>query len=480
MTPEPFENDDLLAATGEEEYGSGAELETTSFLVLGLLTFWIYTVWRYHALLARHASLRLEHFRRQRDPGTLSPEERDSYGRLVARGFRVGTGHRNVALALYATCVVLILSELVSEVLVLRGTIGMASFESWVYVAVGGAALAFCAASVQFMSWACRAWRDHEYNELLLARFVRDPAAFRPVRPSAKFVTRWNRNQSLIALFLVVSVPMTISPILAVREIHVATEAGVGFSSALVGWVLGLFVFAGIFHLWGTRLLLDMHNGHLRVEEISRQSLEGDDRWHGAPTAAVVDEAAETAGGAPGDLLPRRVVAAIMLTDMVGFSRDMEQSEERTYAKLMRHNEIVRASLGRHSGREIKTIGDAFLVHFRTALDAVRAAVEIQRALARYNQEHQDGERIVVRIGIHAGDVLTMDGDVLGNNVNLAARIEPQAEPGGICFSEDAYRQVRGALDLPASSLGRRPLKNIANPPELFQISRETIAAKSS
>jgi adenylate cyclase len=220
-----------------------------------------------------------------------------------------------------------------------------------------------------------------------------------------------------------------------------------------------------------------MHNGHLRVEEVSRQSLGSGDRWQG-PTAAVVNEGPGAAGdGAPGDLLPRRVVAAIMLTDMVGFSRDMERSEERTYAKLMRHNEIVRAALGRHAGREIKTIGDAFLVHFGTAGDAIRAAVEIQQALARYNEEHPDGERIVVRIGIHAGDVLSMDGDVLGNNVNLAARIEPQAEPGGICFSEDAYRQLRGALEWPASSLGRRPLKNIANPPELFLISRETLAA---
>ena len=153
----------------------------------------------------------------------------------------------------------------------------------------------------------------------------------------------------------------------------------------------------------------------------------------------------------------------------------MEHSEERTYSKLMKHNDIVRASLARNSGDEVKTIGDAFLVRFDSAIDAVKAAVDIQRALVGYNSDRKNDERIVVRIGIHTGDILTMDGDVLGNNVNLAARIEPLAEPGGICISAATYRVVRSAVDIEVASLGKLQLKNIENPPELFKITPESI-----
>jgi adenylate cyclase len=160
-----------------------------------------------------------------------------------------------------------------------------------------------------------------------------------------------------------------------------------------------------------------------------------------------------------------------MITDMVGYSREMQRSEEGTLLKLLRHNELVRVQLARHGGREIKTMGDAFLVTFPGAVEAVRAALEIQREIESYNRLHQaEAERIVIRIGIHTGEVLTLDGDVLGNGVNIAARLEPLAEPGGICISADTYARVRDALDVPVTSLGRRELKNIADAPELFRL----------
>ncbi len=298
------------------------------------------------------------------------------------------------------------------------------------------------------------------------------------LQPSAKFIKRWDQNQSFVAMFLILAVPMTISPIFAVVHIHRAQIANLDFTTPLVGWLVALFVFAAVFHLWGTRLLIDMHNGHLRIEELNQQVLTETSPWLPERTPSVLDERPEDAQREdPGELLPRRVLAAIMITDMVGFSREMERSEERTYSKLMKHNDIVRASLARHSGDEVKTIGDAFLVRFDSAVDAVKAAVDIQRSLIGYNAERGHDERIVVRIGIHTGDVLTMDGDVLGNNVNLAARIEPVAEPGGICISANTYEVVRSAVDLEVSSLGKRALKNIQDPPELFKINREFIAA---
>jgi class 3 adenylate cyclase len=478
MTPEAAAGAALLSARTDEEYGGGTELPTTGFLVLGLLTFWIYTVWKYHSLLSRHMSARLRYFRGQLDPSSLADHPRQTYEALVEKGFHLRAGARNLALAFYGLSLALILSELVAEILYLRRSISVDAFYDWVYAAAGGAALLFCAASIYFISWAARATRVHEYHELLLARLVRDPEGFRVVQPSAKFIRRWDRNQSRVALFLILAVPMTISPIFAAMHIHQAQMANLDFTTPLVIWLVVLFGFAAVFHLWGTQLLLDMHNGHLRTEELNQGIMAEPGPWVPDHTPSVLDERREGAPrDGPGELLPRRILAAIMITDMVGFSRDMEHSEERTYSKLMKHNDIVRASLAQHSGNEVKTIGDAFLVRFDSAVNAVKAAVDIQGALIEYNEERGDDERIVVRIGIHTGDVLTMDGDVLGNNVNLAARIEPLAEPGGICISAATYENVRSTVDVAVSRLGRQALKNIEDPPELFTISRESIRA---
>ena len=453
----------------DDEYGSGTELSATAFLVLGLLTFWIYTVWKYHRVLRAHASHRLRTFRAQLDSSSLSPELRRSSDALIAKGFRFADTPRNVALALYALSLVFVASQLAAEALYASGALSFERFYLWVYWAVGGAALLFCVASIYFMTSVCRTLRDHEYHELLLARLVADAQHFRAVRPSAKFIRRWNRNQSLIALFLVLSVPMIVSPVVAARRLQLPAVSGDGFGLSMVGALLVLFLCAAVFHLWGSRLLLDMYNGHLRIEEINQQGNE--DKWLPEGTPSVIDDAERRSqGDGPGDLLPRRVLAAIMITDMVGFSREMEHSEAHTYSKLMKHNDIVRQMIARNSGIEVKTIGDAFLVRFFSAVDAVQAAVDIQRALGEHNCDRDEGDRIVVRIGIHTGHVLTMDGDVLGNSVNLAARIQPMAEPGGICISDDTYRLVRSVIDLTVSSLGRPHLKNIANPPELFAI----------
>ena len=218
-------------------------------------------------------------------------------------------------------------------------------------------------------------------------------------------------------------------------------------------------------------------DGHLRIEEVNRLLFKRDSRWVPERTPSVLDEHREGASDEePGDLVPRRALAAIMITDMVGFSREMQHSEERTYSKLRDHNEIIRSRVTRNSGKEVKTIGDAFLVRFDSAVDAVKAALEIQSELARYNASRSDDGRILIRIGIHTGDILMMDDDVLGNGVNLAARIEPLAEPGGICISEDTYNLVRFVVDLDVFSLGKRELKNIEDPPEVFKIMTETVA----
>lgn len=170
------------------------------------------------------------------------------------------------------------------------------------------------------------------------------------------------------------------------------------------------------------------------------------------------------------DMYPDRALAAIMITDIVGFSKEMEDNEEHTYSKLLIHNEMIRKNISKNKGKEIKTIGDAFLVRFKSAVDAVKAGMSIQNEFSRYNKDRKAVDQILVRIGIHIGDMLIKGNDVFGNGINIASKIEPLAEPGGICISADAYNVVKNSIDIKVLSLGRKELKNIEDPPEIFKI----------
>jgi class 3 adenylate cyclase/Tfp pilus assembly protein PilF len=150
-----------------------------------------------------------------------------------------------------------------------------------------------------------------------------------------------------------------------------------------------------------------------------------------------------------------------MFTDMVGYSALSQQDEALALELLEEHRRIVRATLPRHGGREVKTIGDGFLLEFPSALAAVQGAVEIQQTLHERNVVSPPARRIDVRIGIHVCDVVERDGDIYGDGVNLGARLEPLATPGGICVSEDVARQVRNKLPNTLAALGPAELKNI-------------------
>ena len=167
---------------------------------------------------------------------------------------------------------------------------------------------------------------------------------------------------------------------------------------------------------------------------------------------------------------PQQELAAIMLTDMVGYTGSMERDEQRTYAKLLEHNKIVRAEIAKHRGREIKTIGDAFLVIYRSALDAVNCAIAIQRALAECNLAKDGTDKILIRIGVHLGEVMITANDVFGDGVNIAARIEPLAEPGGICVTGEVFALVRKKIELKFERLEGVQLKNIAIAPDIYRI----------
>ena len=166
----------------------------------------------------------------------------------------------------------------------------------------------------------------------------------------------------------------------------------------------------------------------------------------------------------------QRRLAAVMFTDIVGYSSLTQKNERLALELLEEHRKIVRPIVARHNGREIKTIGDAFLIEFGSALEATECAVEVQRSLHDYNQESNPARRVHIRIGIHLGDVIQRQNDVLGDAVNIASRVEPLAEADGICISEQVYDQVRNKVNYRIEDLGPHRLKNIDYPISVYRI----------
>jgi TolB-like protein/class 3 adenylate cyclase len=167
-----------------------------------------------------------------------------------------------------------------------------------------------------------------------------------------------------------------------------------------------------------------------------------------------------------------RKLAAILAADVAGYSRMAGVDEERTLARLRAlRGDLIDPAIAAHRGRIVKRTGDGILVEFRSVVDAVRCAIEVQNGMAERNAGLPPERRIEFRVGIHLGDVIEeVDGDLMGDGVNIAARLEGIAEPRGICLSEDAYRQVRDRLDEGFVDLGDQTLKNIARPVRAFAI----------
>jgi class 3 adenylate cyclase len=167
-----------------------------------------------------------------------------------------------------------------------------------------------------------------------------------------------------------------------------------------------------------------------------------------------------------------RKLAAILAADVVGYSRLAGADEDRTLARLRAlRSDLIDPTIAVHNGRVVKRTGDGILVEFRSVVDAVRCAIEVQNGMIERNAGLPPERRIEFRVGIHLGDVVEEnDGDLMGDGVNIAARLEGVAKPGTICLSEDAYRQVKARLELAVSDLGETQLKNIAEPIRIYSI----------
>ena len=167
-----------------------------------------------------------------------------------------------------------------------------------------------------------------------------------------------------------------------------------------------------------------------------------------------------------------RKIAAILAADVVGYSRLAGADEDRTLARLRAlRSDLIDPTISVHHGRIVKRTGDGVLIEFRSVVDAVRCAIEVQNGMIERNAGLPPERRIEFRIGIHLGDVVEeSDGDLMGDSVNIASRLEGIAKPGAICLSEDAYRQVKARLDLAISDLGATQLKNIADPIRVYSV----------
>jgi adenylate cyclase len=166
-----------------------------------------------------------------------------------------------------------------------------------------------------------------------------------------------------------------------------------------------------------------------------------------------------------------------MFTDLVGFTKLGQRDEEEALRLRSEHQTLVRPLFAAHGGREVKTLGDGFLVEFPSAVESVRCAVGIQQAVSQRNARPTSRERIVLRIGIHVGDVVEEGNDIVGDAVNVASRIEPLAEPGGICLSGSVFDQVRNKLHLPLEKVGPRTLKNVEFPIDLYRVVLSGVSA---
>ena len=167
-----------------------------------------------------------------------------------------------------------------------------------------------------------------------------------------------------------------------------------------------------------------------------------------------------------------RKIAAILVADVVGYSRLAGADEDRTLSRLRGlRSDLIDPAIAAHHGRVVKRTGDGIIIEFRSVVDAVRCAIEVQTGLIDRNAGVQPERRIEFRVGIHLGDVVEeADGDLMGDGVNIASRLEGICVPGAICLSEDAYRQVKGRLDLAVSDLGQKELKNIAEPIRVYSL----------
>jgi class 3 adenylate cyclase len=191
-----------------------------------------------------------------------------------------------------------------------------------------------------------------------------------------------------------------------------------------------------------------------------------DSRWH---RLSLRNNGEVMLAGTPSEGGQRRL-AAIMFTDLIGYTALGQKNEPLSLALVEEQRKLIRPILNRHNGREVKTMGDSFLVEFHSALDAVNCAYDVQRGIREFNLSTPEERRIHLRVGIHLGDVVESGDDISGDAVNVASRIQSLAEDGGVCLTRQVYDHVQNKFELKLMSLGVRTLKNVSTPMEVYKM----------
>ncbi|MBF0528033.1 MAG: hypothetical protein HQK55_01930 [Deltaproteobacteria bacterium] len=233
---------------------------------------WIYTVWAYFKLLNEHFRLRLDYFKTRLGNRVLSPQGQNTWNSLVANGFDLSGSSKWLFSGMYLASLALILAIIIEIHLHMAYIINETRFYQIVPFEMLGASILFCASTLLFISFISRRLRRHEYQEMLLLRFCHAPEEFVSRPPTTDFVRRWADNNNRIALFLIVAVPMTFSPFIGVWHLQSLIAEKADIYTPTIVWTLVVFSLAVVFHYLGVKMLINVYNGHLKVEADQRRS----------------------------------------------------------------------------------------------------------------------------------------------------------------------------------------------------------------
>ncbi|MEE8484644.1 MAG: adenylate/guanylate cyclase domain-containing protein [Nitrospinota bacterium] len=427
-----------------EEYGRGSHISAPRFFLFGLLTFWIYSIIKFNLIIKLHEKERVTYFEKLLGSGSWSS------GKSIMDELRK-SGAREKRFYIFDSVILNLLAITALAFEIYRMYMPLPEFPykelifEYPYAGIGLAGLLFYLSSVIYTWRSARKMKDHERRESQLVFFYKNHESSESSKPVDGSQQRWKKFQNKLVFYAVFGMPAALIPYLAVLNINSVMISG-GPAYNIYGWAAVLGFVTAFFSYWCILSFRWIYDGHVNFELANKWNL----------LVKTVD------GG--------RNLLAIMLTDMVGFSKTMEVDEDTAYLKLREHNDAIRKFISLYGGTEVKTMGDAFLVRFNNPIDAVNSAIDIQTIFDRYNQDKVEGERIFLRIGIHYGEVIVEKNDIMGNGVNVTARIEPLAIPGCISITKVVYDQVAGRVKADILRIGRKKLKNISMSQELYMV----------
>ncbi len=428
-----------------EEYGRGSHISAPRFFIFGMLTFWIYSIIKFNSIIKLHEKERVKYFEKLLGSGAWS-SGKSRMDQLRKSGAKEKRFYIFDSLILNLLAIAALAFEIYRIYMPLPEFPYKGLILEYPYAGIGLAGLLFYLSSIIYMWRSAEKMHDHEMQESQLVLFYKNHESSESSKSDDASLQRRKRFRNKLALYVLFGMPAALFPYLAVLNMDGIIRIGGGPAYVIYGWAAAFSLVTVFLNYWCILSFRWIYDGHVNFELANKWNL-------------LVKN---VEGG--------RNLLAIMLTDMVGFSKTMEVDEDTAYLKLREHNDAIRKFISLYGGVEVKTMGDAFLVRFNNPIDAVNSAIDIQTIFDRYNQDKEAGERIFLRIGIHYGEVIVEKNDIMGNGVNVTARIEPLAIPGCISVTKVVYDQIAGRVKADILRIGRKKLKNISKSQELYMV----------